>query len=299
MHSRVLGMSGSLLLMAISLVACSQFSQNEPTPLPLAETLHAVTADNQLISFNAGQPQVIKAQKPLTGLAAGEHLVGIDYRVARGQLYALSDRGQLYKLEVKTGALSPVGNLPLAVPLAGSRFGMDFNPVADRIRVVSNAGRNLRLHPDTGAVVDFDPKRFGVQPDPSLAYAKGDPFAGQIPVLVAAAYTYNKKNDKLTTNFAIDAQRGLLVTQGTREGVEPVVSPNAGQLYSVGALGIAGQLLDVAFDIADLNNAAYIAVRTSEDARTRLYVLDLSTGHATLRGTVGEGVPLTGMAIEP
>jgi len=40
-------------------------------------------------------------------------------------------------------------------------------------------------------------------------------------------------------------------------------------------------------------------VVTQAEARTRLYQLDLKTGQATLLGTVGEGQPLRGVAIEP
>ena len=40
--------------------------------------------------------------------------------------------------------------------LDGTEFGVDFNPQVDRLRVVSNSGQNLRLHPDTGAVAAVD-----------------------------------------------------------------------------------------------------------------------------------------------
>ena len=35
--------------------------------------------------------------------------------------------------------------------LTGSQFGVDFNPVADRLRVISDSGLNLRINADTGA----------------------------------------------------------------------------------------------------------------------------------------------------
>lgn len=119
-----------------------------------------------------------------------------------------------------------------------------------------------------------------------------------MPRIVAAAYTYNKKDSKLTTNYAIDADQGTLVRQGSLEGVEPVVSPNLGRLTTVGALGV-GPLRDASFDISDLSNRALAVLRTASDARSRLYGIDLSTGRATLLGTVGDGAPLVGMAIEP
>ena len=177
-------------------------------------------------------------------------------------------------------------------------MGVDFNPAADRVRVVGANGQNLRLHPDTGAVVDFDPNTPGLQTDPTLAYAPGDANAGKTPHVAGAAYTYNKRDDKLTTNYAIDIAQGVLVTQGSVEGVAPVVSPNTGRLFTVGPLGL-GPLTDVSFDIADTNNKALAVVRTVRDPRSRLYELNLANGQAQLLGTVADGAPLLGMAIEP
>lgn len=262
------------------------------------ELVVAVTASHELITFNAGQPERILERRPVTGLAAGERLVGIDFRVARGVLYALSQTGRLYTLDIPTGALKPVGAAPAALALSGAVFGFDFNPAADRIRVVSSTGQNLRLHPDTGAAVDGDPAVDGVQPDPALRYAASDANARRAPDIAGAAYTYNTQDSKLTTNYAIDRALGALVMQGSREGATPVVSPNTGQLRTVGALGL-GPLTEVAFDIADVGNTALIAVRTPTDNQTRLHLVDLATGATKPLGKVGEGAPLLGMAIEP
>ena len=193
-------------------------SMQEAEGPPRKEFFHAVTESHQLIKFNAGQPQKILDRKPISGLPPGEKILGIDYRVARGVLYALGGSGRLYTLNTATGVAMPVGNAAFAVKLEGSEFGFDFNPTVDRIRVAGNSGQNLRLHPDTGAVVDADDKAPGVQTDGALTFAAGDANAGKTPRIAAAAYTYNKVNDKITTNFAIDAALGLLVTQGTREG---------------------------------------------------------------------------------
>ena len=95
-----------------------------------------------------------------------------------------------------------------------------------------------------------------------------------------------------------DLALGTLVTQGTLEGVAPAVSPNTGRLFTVGSLGL-GPLLDVAFDIADTNNKALAVVRTARDPRSRLYELNLVNGQAKPVGTVANGAPLLGMAIEP
>ena len=87
-----------------------------------------------------------------------------------------------------------------------------------------------------------------------------------------------------------------LVTQGTKEGVAPAVSPNTGRLYTVGALG-TGPLEDASFDISDVANTALAALR--RDGRTRLYLVDLASGRASALGTVADGRPLRGIAIEP
>ena len=284
---------GSALVVAAFLAGCATAPES-----PQREAVVAVTADHELITFNAGQPERILERRPVTGLAPGERLVGIDYRVARGVLYALSQAGRLYTLDIPTGALRPVGAAPAVVALNGAAFGFDFNPAADRIRVVSNTGQNLRLHPDTGAVVDGDAAIGGVQPDPALRYAYSDVNAGRQPDIAGAAYTYNPQDGKLTTNYAIDRSQGVLVMQGSREGTAPVVSPNTGQLRTVGSLGL-GRLTDASFDIDDVGNAALVAVRTAADGQTRLHQVDLKTGATQPLGRVGDGAPLVGMAIEP
>ncbi|RZI80666.1 MAG: DUF4394 domain-containing protein [Rubrivivax sp.] len=271
----------------------------EPTePLgPLAkETIYAVTAVNQLlVQFNAGQPQKTLSSKPLNGFLAGDKLVGIDYRVAKGQLFGLGGSGQLYRIDTKTGALSAIGT-PNAPPKEGaSEWGFDFNPTVDRIRVVNDAGLNLRLHPDTGALVDSNANEPGVQLDGRLAYDASDVNTGKTPAIVAAGYTYNKDNDKITTNYALDGRQGVLVHQGSKEGVQPAVSPNTGRLWTVGSLGI-GSFDKATLDISDVSNAAYSAITTG--GKSAWYRIDLATGKATRIGTV-PGEALVGAAIEP
>lgn len=270
-------------LAALLLSACASTAEPEGPARP--ETVYAVTDAAELIRFNAGRPQRLEQRLPLQGLEPGDRLVGMDYRVARGVLYTLSASGRLYTLDTTTARLTRVGS-GAPVALQGQRFGVDFNPVPDRLRVVSDSGQNLRLHPDTGALAATDP-----------ALQLPAPRVGAAPVVVAGAgYTYNKRDDKLTTNYAIDIANGWLLTQGSREGVQPVVSPNTGQLAVVGELG-TGALQDASLDIADTHNAALAALRSG--GRTRLYGVDLDTGRATLLGTVGDGRALWGLAIAP
>jgi len=277
---------GSLLLVAAMAVGCASVDMPDPAA---KEKIWVVTADHQLAAVRASQPRRLLDTKALQGLMPGDAVVGMDYRVARGVLFALTRTGRLYTVNTGTGQLTLVGQSAIGDVLAGQAVGVDFNPTVDRIRVVTGAGQNLRLHPDTGALVSRDP---------ALAYAASDAQAGKSPRVVAAGYTYNTQNDKLTTNYVIDAALGTLVVQGSIEGAQPVVSPNTGQLFTVGTLG-TGPLDDVSFDIADVNNAAYIAATRAGSVQPVLYRVDLASGRAQRVGALPWSGPLRGMAIEP
>jgi hypothetical protein len=286
----------AMAIAALGLAACASLP-SEPVGEPRAEKAVAVTASHQLIKFNAGQPQKILSSTAIKGLAAGETILGIDYRVVKDTLYALGSSGRLYTLNEDTAQLTVVGAAPFAVKLDGSMFGFDFNPTVDRIRVISHTSQNLRLHPDTGAVVDSNPNADGVQIDGPLAFAAADANAGKKPSVVGAAYSYNKADPKITTNYAIDAATGSLVTQGSREGVQPAISPNTGQLLTVGKLGV--NFDDAAFDIQALSDVAFTALSGKDIKGARWYTLDLKTGPASFIGTVGGGESIRAMALEP
>ena len=281
---------------AVALAGCASMP-SEPMGQARAEKVVAVTASHQLIKFNAGQPQKILASMPIKGLAAGESILGIDYRVSKDALYALGSSGRLYTLNEDTAQLTPVGAAPFSVKLDGNLFGFDFNPTVDRIRVISSSGQNLRLHPDTGAVVDSNPTADGVQIDGPLAYAASDANVGKKPSVVGAAYSYNKADPKITTNFALDAATGALVTQGSREGTQPAVSPNTGQMFTVGKLGVNFE--DAAFDIQQLSDVAFAALSGKELRGVRWYSLDLKTGEARFIGTIDTREGIRAMAMEP
>jgi hypothetical protein len=302
LSSSILAFSPRLATIAAAtaiVAGCASMPAEQIGPVR-AEKAVAVTASHQLIKFNAGQPQKILASIPIKGLAAGEVILGIDYRVSKDTLYALGSSGRLYTVNEDTAQLTPVGasaTTPFAIKLDGTMFGFDFNPTVDRIRVISNTAQNLRLHPDTGAVVDSNPNVEGVQIDGPLAYANNDVNFGKKPSVVGAAYSYNKADPKITTNFALDAATGALVTQGSREGVQPAISPNTGQLLTVGKLGV--NFDDAAFDVQALSDVAFTALSGKDLRGTRWYTLDLKTGVASFIGTIGTQEAIRAMALEP
>lgn len=286
-----------IALLATVTAGCAMMGAREVEGPPRKETILALTESNKLLRFNAGQPQKAVVVGSISGLQANERLLGIDFRVAKGVLYALGSSGRIYTLDTKTAAAKQVGTEPLAFSFSGDEFGFDFNPTVDRIRIVTDAGQSMRAHPDTGAAVDGNPNTPGVQQDGTLAWAPTEPDRdNRKPRIVAAAYTYNKMNEKITTNYAIDAQSGSLVMQGTKEGATPAVSPNTGQLFRVGSLGVSS-FSEASFDIADVTGAAFASINYGRAGK--LYVLNLDTGSATFIGTIGGGEKIRGISVEP
>ena len=92
----------------------------------------------------------------ITGLAAGETVIGLDQRPATGELVALTNQDRLYVVEPLTANAAQIGTAPLATPLGSVLAGVDFNPGVDRIRVVADDESNLRLNSFTGAIAATD-----------------------------------------------------------------------------------------------------------------------------------------------
>ena len=291
----VLRAASGVALLAL-LQACSPLAGPGPQTPDRREVAVAVTQSNQLIRFNAARPDRLLSRRPLTGLQPGEQVLGLDYRAKGDVLYALGSSQRLYTVDVDSGAVTAVG-APFAIALQGSDFGFDFNPAVDRIRVVSDRGQNLRLHPDTAAVVDAQADQPGLQTDAATAFDAGDRQAKQAARVVAAAYSYNKADPKMTTNFAIDAATGTLVTQGSREGLQPAVSPNSGRLFTVGALG-AGPFSDASFDIHAVTDQAFAALTATGAGSSRWVQVDLLTGAARPIGLIAGGEAVRAMALQ-
>ena len=275
-------------------VGVAQAQTLEARQPPGNESLFAINDRGELLHVRAGAPNKVLKRKKISGL--NEDVRGMDFRVSHGTLFVLGASGRLYTLDIESAAAKPVGDAPLALPAVET--GFDFNPTVDRMRVALADGTNLRAHPVTGAQVDSDAKADSVQRDGALTYAPGDVHAGWPALVNGVAYTYNQKNDKLTTNFAIDGARGTLVTMGSREGAEPVVSPNGGLVFTVGPLK-TGPVTAVSFDISDVNNSAYLAASRTGDTRTHLFRINLDTGEANYLASVGKKERIRALAIEP
>lgn len=245
-----------------------------PSGASAAEALYGVTDDSRLVLMNSSGPQNPILDLPITGLVAGDRIVGLDTRPATDQLYALGATSRIYVINPATGAARAIGAGPFTPLLTGTQFGFDFNPTVDRIRVTSDQNQNLRVNPNNGAVGNTDG---------NLAYAVGDPGAGTDPVVDAAGYTNSLPTATETELFVIDTARNVLALQSP---------PNDGVLVTRGALGVDATgpaTLDIA-----TNNVAYATFRRPGAEGPVLHTINLQTGAATLaageRSAIGRNI---------
>jgi hypothetical protein len=192
----------------------------------------------------------------------GGGILGIDVRPSDKLLYGVNAAGKILMIDPATGKTTMKSQISEAIP-SGATISVDFNPVADRMRVIASDGTSLRINIDDGkATVDG-----------KLKYADGDANKGKTPHAIAAAYTNSFAGTKETALYDIDVANGMLVKQAP---------PNDGILNSVGPLGVK---LDggVAFDIAadgKGGNQGWLLVGST------LYSVDLGTGAAKAAGAV-------------
>lgn len=259
-----------LALAAVPLVVLAGSAQ--------AELVYGVTLQQTLVSWDSASPNALISGVAISGLQANEVIHGIDIRPNTGEMFALGSMNRLYKVNRTTGAATQVGPA-FSTPLNGSSFGFDFNPTVDRIRVISDVDQNLRLNPDTGAVIVDTP----------LAYKSGDVNFGKNPNAVHAAYTNSFAGATSTTLYVLDTGLDVLAIQNPA---------NSGQLMTVGAVGT--DLSDLGgFDISGLSGIAYAVVRDNALARSTFWRIDLTTGQGTMVGEIGGGSIITAMTVVP
>ena len=269
---------------ALSLSACGGSDNDDDDvvtpPAAVAGDVFVLTASNKLLSFDRATPATIRTTATVTGLQSGENLLGIDYRPADGQLYGVGSTGRIYTINGATGAATLKSTLAADsadttapyTALAGTSFGVDFNPVADRLRIVSNPGQSLRINVDTGATTT----------DGNINGGAAN------TAITAAAYTNSFAGTASTTLFVIDATNGTLYTQNP---------PNNGTLASPVALGITATAV-AGFDIDARTNTGY-AVMTVGGVRN-LYTVNLAaaTAPATLVAAINVSEELRGIALK-
>ena len=143
---------------------------------------------------------------------------------------------------------------------------IDFNPVADKLRMLAADGTNFRVNVETGEVVV----------DGTVAYAADGPYAGKTAAVRAGAYTNAYAGTKATALYTLDLATGNLMLQNP---------PNDGVQQAVGmvAEGLKMTAMDIVSDGKDGNTAYLLTGKT-------LHTLDLASGKPPTLGDIA-GLP--------
>lgn len=272
--------TSAVVAITLGLAACGgevSSPASAPAPVAVGDTI-ALSASGRLFSFNRETPGTEVGSVTVSGLLADETLLGIDFRPADGLLYGVGSKGSIYKILPATGVATVASTLRAATGsanpftnLSGANFGVDFNPVADRLRVVSNTGQNLRINVDTGDTIN----------DGTIAPASAS--------VSASAYTNAFPGTTTTRLFNLNLATNSLDLQ------DP---PNNGTLVTGAPLGVTTTAVN-GFDIDARNNAGYAALTVG--AITSLYRVNVSAvapaAAATLVGRISNGDAIRGLAL--
>jgi hypothetical protein len=269
----VLTVVTALTLLTTSWATASSFCGNrldlgrEPELL-----IVGLTADQRLVQFRECTPSNLYVIGSVYDLRSPDTaLVGIDFRVQDGQLYGVGNGGGIYTIDPYTAQATWVSQL--SVSLEGTLFGVDFNPAADRLRIISDTGQNLRHNVNAGGTTLVDG---------ALNYMAGTPATG----LTGAAYTNNDLDSNTgTTLFDIDTSLNQVAIQSP---------PNAGSLVATGLLTVDPDT-PVGFDIyADLQDGAAVTNRGFASlvvgGMNGFYRVNMLTGQAILIDTFSDAV---------
>lgn len=224
-----------------------------------------------MAAFKTDRPQVLDWVRQVTGLRAPDTaLVGIDFRVQDGVMYGVGNYGGIYTIktppQVADVVVTKVSQLTVA--LYGTNFGVDFNPAADRLRIISDNGQNLSHNLNDNTTTE----QTVLTKPPSTGPAKG---------VTAAAYT-NNDLDGATNTTLVD------VDTGADQAV--IQSPPAnGLLVATGSLGVDAALnagADIFSDVSGGKTVSNLMFGTflSSSGSASLFTVDILTGAATSVG---------------
>lgn len=233
-----------------------------------------LTDDQRLVRFGECNPGRTKSAGAITGLVGDTTIVGIDFRVQNGKLYGVGNAGGIYIIDPAKAVATLDSQLTVA--LSGTTFGVDFNPAADRLRVVSDTGQNLRHDLNTDTTID----------DTALAYVPA-----AVATIAGAAYTNNDLDaSTATTLLDLDTSLDQVVVQSPA---------NSGTLAATGKLGFdvdPGAGFDIYTSLRSgvaIGNRGFAALSVA--GVSGFYRVNLLTGKATLIGTFS--VPVVDIAI--
>jgi hypothetical protein len=236
-----------------------------------AATLAALNGESEITLIDTATQ---KAMRTMVVKGAPGALAGIDVRPADGMLYGVTTNGTVVTIDAKTGQATQKVKLETFVA-AGVPVTVDFNPAADRLRIIGADGTNLRANVDDGKVVV----------DGKLRYADADANKGATPMITAGAYSNSFKGTKETALYDIDGKLGIFTKQAP---------PNDGILGTIGMTGVKGD--QIAFDIESDGNGGNTGWLMAGD---QLMKIDIATGKTTAVGKVSMKGKVRDIAVLP
>src|SRR5215475_6217513 len=232
-------------------------------------SIYALNADNTIYVLTPGSTSFSRLVRVTT---TNGNLIGIDFRVADGLLYAVTDTGSIYTIDLtysRLGATTLVSNLTPRFA-GGYQSLLDFNPVLNAIRLIGSNDQNF-------AVVNSGGNLNATAVQTALTYTAGDVNAGVDPNISAGAYTNNYVGATVTLFYAIDYDLDTFVT------IQPAApggssATGGGKLQTIGPLvtptgGPVNVAPTVDFDIYSDGNGGNSVVGVS--GRT-IFTIDLS-----------------------
>jgi Cu/Ag efflux protein CusF len=219
-----MSLSTRTLLTAAALAAAAI----APSAAHAAEGFTAVTADGQVAKFHSDSRPALIAPVKVTGLAAGERIVGLDRAPSR-ELLGLTSAGRIVDVDANAGKVTPkFAAVTSAVdPNAALTFAVA--PDGASARIVT-AGRDVSINLTTGAATN----------GPGLTYAPGDKNAG---VQAAPALDYAKDGSLIGIAgaqgaFAKQAAPGAATLQTLTAAGFPVLEPLRATVASDGSVWV-------------------------------------------------------------
>ena len=236
-----------------------------------------LTADGRLLCFRTGSAGEAEVVGPVTGLGSADGaLVGIDFRVQDGMLYGVGSGGGVYTIDPASGQATWVNQLTVPLDPMATSFAVDFNPAADRLRILSDGGQNLRHNVNPGGVTATD-GALTIMAGPNVVIAAG---------MTGAAYTNNDLAASTgTTLYDLATMQDQVVLQSPPNGIPGAVAAN---LVPTGALGVdTGSMVgldiySVVVDGVTVDNLGFGVLDVA--GVSGFYRVDLGTGRATLLG---------------
>jgi hypothetical protein len=290
-----------------ALSACGGSSSNSVNVTPAVVPGNVLLDSNRIAYMDFASPaNSLTTIGAVTGLTLGDTLVSIDRRPQNGFLYGLgynsdADTVTLYVIHPETkvatslgiaGGFTTDGINPAPIGNSSTRFEIDFNTAVDRLRVINSLGKNFRMNPNTGKVVDGDNGLAGTNMDGS--------FNGISVTAQGTAYVNNVANNGgITTQYTIDENSDNLFIQNP---------PNAGTLSdpkeltprinSVLGFDIAPGVSVTASNNPVTTGSGYLLMRSGANTAESLATVNLVTGTISNITAIAGGATARGIAVQ-